>query len=71
MMMMMMMSVLIDSPPSPGIHYCVNMVLIAVSTILSVVIINIGQARDDDTAPRWLMTVSKDLEYPVWPLQYF
>ena len=40
-----------------GIHYCVNMVLIAVSTILSVMIINLGQPNSSKP-PKWLLKVS-------------
>ena len=40
-----------------GIHYCVNMVLIAVSTILSVMIINLGQPSNSKP-PKWLLKVS-------------
>ena len=52
------MSIICDS----GIHYCVNMVLIAVSTILSVMIINLGQPSSS-RPPKWLLKVSYIIPY--------
>ncbi|CAD5116833.1 DgyrCDS5680 [Dimorphilus gyrociliatus] len=56
-----------SSPPTSasisllGIYFCINMVLIALSTILSVIVINLRRRAFSHYAPKWLLSEKLDI----------
>ena len=49
-----------------GLHYCLNMILIAVSTMLSVLVINMGQRGVETQLPGWMPRVRMPVFYFTW-----